>query len=798
MSCAPRIAAALIAATCTPDLARAAGADPLFNIRESDLNRALMSLAIQAGVSISLDEAKGCRAPGPSILRGRFSAAAALSRLLRDSGCEAVAVDERAFIIRRTKAFRPVAEPPPPRPEAPLSPVVVVATRRAAAADRLAGGVAVETASELANLHRTSLTALTLDTASVAATNLGPGRDKVFIRGLSDGALVGRAQALVGLYIDGVRLTFAEPDPDLRLTDYKAVEVLRGPQGALYGSGSMGGVIDLRPNAPDPRRRSVSASLGASLADGGAAKSTVDLVTNVPLGLAEGAVRGVIYDEGTPGYIDNPRLGARRTNAVERRGGRLAASVQTAPGAVLELGALTQEIHARDSQYALVGAPGFSKSTAILEPYDNDFTEAHASLKWALGGGTLTATAASVQHSLSNRYDASASSLAAGLGGPAAMRQTTDTTSVLAEAVYLSSAERPLVWMLGAFSARTWQATRASLATVAAPQTPRLEETRHERIDEVALFGEATLHLGSRTALSVGGRLFEANAAASFAMAAGPGAPLAPLPAARHTGFAPRLSLSYAPDRNSLVYLLAAEGYRPGGVNTFHGPQESFASAVSPGPPQRFLADEMWSYEAGVKTAAPALGVRFRAAAFYAQWKNLQSDQLLPSGLLYTANLGDASNLGLEFEAAANLGPLLLKAHGLVDDPEVRRFMPGGATRPDLALAAAAKESFGGSLSYTHRLAAGGRVEVDASWNLVGSSRLPLSPFVDPKTAAYQTLRLDLGYEAGAMRLFLSVDNLTDNRADTFALGNPFSVGTSRQWTPLRPRTLLMGVSFAY
>src|SRR5205085_621294 len=103
--------------------------------------------------------------------------------------------------------------------------------------------------------------------SGLTVTNLGPGRNKLFVRGLSDGAASGHAQAMVGLYFDDMRLTYNAPDPDLRLVDIDRVELLRGPQGSLYGSGSLGGVLQVVSNRPNATARSGFVSARAETTD---------------------------------------------------------------------------------------------------------------------------------------------------------------------------------------------------------------------------------------------------------------------------------------------------------------------------------------------------------------------------------------------------------------------------------------------------------------------------------------------------------------------------------------------------
>src|SRR5213076_1146627 len=97
-------------------------------------------------------------------------------------------------------------------------------------------------------------------------------------------AFTGRTQSTVGLYLDDVPITYNAPDPDLRLADVEQVEVLRGPQGTLYGSGSIGGIVRIVTAKPDPADFASSATVEAAGTRHGAGSGGVEGMVNMPLG----------------------------------------------------------------------------------------------------------------------------------------------------------------------------------------------------------------------------------------------------------------------------------------------------------------------------------------------------------------------------------------------------------------------------------------------------------------------------------------------------------------------------------
>nr|QQZ51076.1 TonB-dependent receptor [Phenylobacterium glaciei] len=247
--------------------------------------------------------------------------------------------------------------------------------------------------------------------------------------------------------------------------------------------------------------------------------------------------------------------------------------------------------------------------------------------------------------------------------------------------------------------------------------------------------------------------------------------------------------LAYAVSPSLLTYVQAAEGYRAGGANTTGAPGQVFNPQSGSEPYRLYQPDELWSVEAGLRASLLDDRLKLRAAVFEAFWRNIQSDQLLPSALPFTANIGDGRNLGVELEAAYTDGPLVLRGELLVNSPELDQANPHSRprrSRPGRRPAVTA----GVSAHYAWPLSADRRLEADARYSYVGVSRLTFDAVTAPKMGDYGVARVAASLVSEPWRLTLAIDNLTDSRGDTFAYGNPFTVRTSRQATPLRPRTV--------
>ncbi|PTS87055.1 MULTISPECIES: TonB-dependent receptor [unclassified Caulobacter] len=779
----------------------AAAAQPrvTFNIPAKPLKSALIDFAVQAGASISTQAAAGC-APTSRPLRGRYTLQNGLTRLLKDTGCGFRLVDSGAIEIIRLppkKATRVVVAESP-SPAALVDELVVVANQRLTPADRLAYAVSGMDGQKLSAQGLRDARDLALAVPSMTVTNLGPGRDKILLRGLSDGPLTGRTQSMVGLYLDDTRLTYNAPNPDMLLIDMARVEVLQGPQGALYGSGSLGGVLHLVSRQPRPDRFEAWAEGLVGTTRGGGASTSVSGMVNMPILADRGAIRLVLYREQLGGYIDDAGLNLTNVNRTRRAGGRLNLKLDLPSGWSMTAGGTAQFINSDDSQYSLASEAPYTRRNRLREPHDNDFAEAHLNLRGNIGRVQARWTVSAVDHDITSRYDASLAPPVSLLPGPAAYDDDDRTHSLVTEGTLAAADDDRIQWLAGAFLARTRQDIDLRLTRLADAPLAALSETRHDTLDEAALYGEATLPLGRAFSATVGGRLFTSKTRVDSRTSTPTGPVAAFKGALERSGFAPKLVLSYAPSDTALIYLQAAEGYRSGGFNTTGPPGQVFSTAGQSGPDRLYAGDELWSLETGGKTALFDGRLRLRAAAFMVSWKDIQSDELLTSGLPFTANIGDGRNLGLELEGGYRLGRLQLGANMLWNAPELEKANPAFPARGDLNLAGVPHQAGGLTAHYDRPLGPDLNLTLDGRYAYVGHSHLTFDAATAPRMGGYATGRLALGLTSPRWTTTLAVDNPTNARSDTFAYGNPFSLRTTAQGTPLRPRTLSLTTRATY
>lgn len=754
---------------------------------------ALMTLGRQAGVSMGF--APGARCSGVAAVSGRMDLDQALARLLDGSDCVASRPDPRTVVIRARPWPRPAAPLPVPasvQSSTELAEVVVTAGKTETLLSASPYGLTATTGAELDRRGVTNVGDLSLLAAGVTVTNLGPGRDKVLLRGLSDGPLTGHTQSTVGLYLGDLRLTYNAPDPNLPLVDVARVEVLRGPQGSLYGAGSIGGILQVVPRAPDTTIVSGRVSIVGSATAHGARSGGVEGMWNQPLG-GDAAVRAVAWSEIAGGYLDNPGLGRSNVDRSRRRGIRLSGLWRASDELTLEATFIDQTIATRDAHYADAGARG--RATTVAEPHDNDFLALVLAAHWAPSWGRLTASIGALDHDVSTTYDATAAppSLVAGGGHPLSFEDGNEIRGLVSEVRAASTGGQRLRWTAGVFNAVGDQRLDADLEPV--EPVAGYSEVRRDRLWEGAAFGEASYDLSRDLTLTVGGRFYGSRLRTRSDISLG--VPIRSFAGRTHdVGFAPKLLAAYRPNPGLTVYVQAAEGYRTGGFNTSGPAGQGFGSATGdPQPLRRYAGDELWNYEAGLRWRSPERGLAVRTAVFQANWTDIQADLVLPSGLPFTANLGNGRSRGVEIEGGYERGRLSLSGNLVWQDPDLVHPAPGLSLSNDSALPGVPDLSYAATAFY--RLPLGSRHDLDlaASYTYVGRSRLNLDRGKGATMGDYGDLQLSATWQAGDLSVRLSIENALDSHGDTLAFGNPFSFRLARHRTPQRPRTLGLRVT---
>lgn len=778
----------------TPCVATAQARTYAFAIPAKSLPSALVDFAIQTNLSIGADAAKSCRPTG-NALSGSYTAEQGLNLLLAGTGCTYRMVDATTVRIVRARLQAPrifaprttpaAASPAAPRPSPSVGELIVTSTKRSIALERAPFAVSAVSGKILEESGAVSINDIVGRIAGLTVTNLGPGRNKLFVRGLSDGALTGRTQSTVGLYFDDIRTTYNAPDPDLRLVDIERIELLRGPQGSLYGAGSIGGVLQIISHQPNLTTRSGWISGSGEATVDGAPGGVIEGGVNLPLVTDRLALRALFYREVGGGSIDDAHLGLSNVDSTVRQGARASLRWDINPNWSAGAGFIAQTIHTDDTHYGDASLPSRTRALFLQEPHRNDFDEIHLRLRGDFDWGALKANTAHQKHEINSRYDAT---LAVPEFSPSAPNipspydEASSTAAMVSELTLASPTGGGIEWLGGLFSSEFSQTTVSVLSSgVGGAELYR--EKRSDDIDEYAAYGEATWRIWPKLSLTTGGRYFQLSVETKSVVTE-PGAGPTTF-AGRRTDhdFTPKVVVRYEHSDRMLFYVQAAEGYRAGGFNTSGG--------IGQGPqPQRlFTGDELTNLEIGARFSFRDGALQLRTALFQAHWENIQTDQLLSSGLPYTANIGDGHNRGLELEATYQSGGLRLDGNVMLGDPELDRANADFGNMAGRGLPGVPRLIAGAAARYEWGAADRPRRFVSAEASYVGSSGMTFSAAVEPRMGDYLTTRVAVGLISPQWRLTGYIENLLNSSGDTFAYGNPFTVRMIGQQTPQRPLT---------
>ncbi|MCK5911453.1 MAG: TonB-dependent receptor [Caulobacter sp.] len=764
------------------------------DIRQTTASETLIELGVRMGVSVGGVEA--CKGPGVPLV-GSFTLREALDRAVAGRGCAYALVDARTVRLSPLKpqarpqvVARPVA-PTAIEPVAPLAPLIITAGKRPARLGSLPGGVSVIGSPQLQDTGVGETGSVARQTAGFITTNLGAARNKILLRGLSDGTFTGRTQSTVGTYLDDLPVNYNAPDPDLRLIDVERVEVLRGPQGALYGGGSLSGIYRIVTRAPE--LGAYSASAGATFADteSGSNSYRFEGVVNVPTS-AQSALRATLYRDVDGGYLDDVNLRLSNVDKTTRRGGRVAWRVERGEWEV-RLGVAGQSVSSKDTQYVTLAPSGPRRANQVRETHRNRLGQTSLKISGSGDWGQFESVTGYVAHKFASRYDATLALTQFAEAGVelGLYDESSRVRMAVQDALYTGPERGRLRWMVGLFAANSIEEGDAGLRARSSNVTRTVyNENRKDLLNEYAVYGEASYDLGAGWKASVGGRRFKTTVhTRSHVLAPSPGTSRDLDRKASFSGFSPKVSLQRDLSGGGMIYLLTSEGYRAGGFNS--------GGLVVPAPTRRvFHPDHLRNYEIGA-TLTPFRGrLNLRTALFYDDWRNIQTDQYFPSGLSYTANIGDGRNRGVEIEAAWRAtNRLTVSGNALFNEPKLTRIAPGFGIGAAASLPGVPDVSFGSLVTYHRPLTTEATLMLTAETGYIGRSRLTFDPRYSPSMGGYYTGKVSAQVMTDRWRAAVFVSNPWNSSSDTFAYGNPFSFGQVRQVTPQRPRTWSLSLS---
>ena len=677
---------------------RAATLDSLVSVEiaAQPLESALLQLAEQASFQLVLDPQTVGSRRVPQ-LAGKMSIRQALDRLLQNtglvyrwSGDHTVTITSKSD-LRTASAGEPLARADPgrmsmgeggeagPAPEsaaagdeaaiqgngfAMLEEVVVTAQKRAQRLIDVPESITALTGAELQQAGIHSVLDLSYAVPSLVVDDTGGGYQRYFIRGVGNGNGV---TSLVGVYMDDADITNnGNTQLDINMTDLKRIEVLKGPQGTLYGDGSAGGTIRYITN--DPNLSAFSAYGDVSIYDTrfGSMSEVGSAVINAPLVKDTLGLRIVGTYGNIGGWVDQPAAGRTDINNQDLRDVRVkglwtptdAMSVKT----LVEIhrnGGNGSEISA-DANYNLALAVEPTART----PFESNFDLYNLNLSYDLSSVNLLSSTTyfdSLTHGvlgLEYPVDFPPTPLFQFLNNP----DTRDDESFSEEIRATSRATDGLHWIAGAF----YKHQKLNYATAyeesfGGPLLGSDLALDNEGTKSVSVFGDGSYEITDRITAGAGARYFHDDRTEYDGVLYRTGS---------FHSVDPRVYASYAVSHGIHVYANIADGFRSGGFNGGYGVPES-----------TFAPEKVRSYEVGTKTSLLDGHLNTDLALFFSRYSNYQIYVNTPNGIGELENGGDAHIKGidwsLQWQATDHLS---LEASGSVTNSRFVSLAPGEIT----------------------------------------------------------------------------------------------------------------------
>lgn len=742
------------------------------DIDAQPLSQAVLALGEQAGISIGLDD-PGLGAVRVRAFHGRAPIAQILSRILRGTSATARITAEGAVRIERA-----APQPRPARiPAAPSTGMIVVTgSKRGTSLASYPGSVIVMPGADMPLAMRGhGSEALVTQLPTLSSTHLGSGRNKLFIRGIADSSFNGPSQGTVGQYLGEARLTYNAPDPDLALYDVAETEILEGPQGTLYGAGTLGGIVRLDPVRPDLDHFGYGLSLGGSATRSGGGSLDAAGLINLPVKNGVIGVRGLAYMSNDGGYIDDPGRGLDDINRSRTRGGRVEVRVRPASNWTVDLTGVIQDINARDGDYADRALPRLQRQSVLAQPFDNDYSLANLVVRHEIGALELLSSTTLVRHDVSFTYDATETG-----GAPRLFRETDHITLATNETRLSRHYAGGSSWVIGLEALQNADRIRRELG---APADPGIISGSRNKVFEAALYGEATIAITPGLSATAGGRVAYNRVVGEVLDHVED----MPEPDRRGVVFLPSVGGLWRVAPGLAFYARYQEGFRPGGLS------------VSDTRVERFRGDGLSTVELGMRFGQPGSPLRATVAASLARWKNIQADLVDGQGLPFTTNVGDGRVLGLETSIRWRPWKSLTLDGGLfLNDSTLYRPAAGFAGEEDASLPNVDDLGFHASADFKLPLGPHDSADFYGALRYVGGSKLGVGTALDFPQGHYVATSAGIRWDHGAISLSLDVSNLLDDGRNQFALGNPFQFAGGAQITPLRPRTFRLGLSTGF
>lgn len=637
-----------------------------FNIPPQALETALIVFADQTGAQVasSSDNIGDLKTKGVS---GKLSPREALARLIEGSDLEIRAQGEQGFSLQRaaptpgslapSKASSATSKPPnvghdanaedSSRPGAKdltgstrIETVIVTAQKREERLIDVPQSVTVLSANSLTRLGATQFRDFANTIPGLNYNTTGAGFTQIALRGVTTGYDVGQT---VAIYVDEVPYGSstnvtgsARRALDVGLFDIDRIEVLKGPQGTLYGASAMGGLIKYVTRRPDAGRFGVELQTGASSTHEGGVSYNAAGALNMPIVADQAAVRLSAFYSHDGGYVDNVSLGSKDVDRSRVSGGRADFLFTPSEAFSVRVMAFAQDI-SRNGQ----GTADFSFSTRqpfvdelsqrrlVPEPFDQKYRLISATASYDFGPVALTSVSSyqtvdsKVLYDLSVVYLPTLARSGRTNYSATGFEDEIGTDKVVQELRLGREGTGAFDWVLGGYYTKEnsdFDQTIHARNLAGQPVDDNILFNRTPSIyEEYAAFGNVTWRLTEKFDLS-GGLRFSRNTEDTQRIGSGILGTSRPKRKSEDDVLTYLASARYHLSENATAYLRYATGYRPGGVNFVVNDPLTGEPLAQP----TYDSDTLRSYEIGFKGQTEERAVEVDASVFYIDWRNIQ------------------------------------------------------------------------------------------------------------------------------------------------------------------------------
>lgn len=715
-----------------------------------------------------------------------------------------------------------------------LEEIVVTATRRVERLQDVPLSITAFTQAELTQKGIIGVEGIAKETPGVVMDQRSSNNLSVTTRGISVNGYDAGLQSTTTVYLNDLPLTTIGNSVTLdpSLFDVERVEFLRGPQGTLFGSGSLSGALRILTKSPDLTRsdKALSVDEAYSPASDGL-RQRYNGMLNVPLVEDKLGLRVVGFYRHEDGYVENTGTGKKNANTLESWGGRAVMLWQPTERLSLKLMALYEDSQPQDASLVTPSLGKRKRYTTMPDLYTSETQQYNATLDYDFDWAHLTSSS-SYGHQ-KGHFDVDLSGTF-NLAIPYDLFNTGIWKTFVQETRLVSETGGRFDWTVGGYYLHRDQFLDARQASRPAflaargitglmPDGTFYSSVTDATSYELAGFGELTFHITDKLS-AIGGLRYgkyktDVDVVSGFNSAyftyalGGIRGPLtlvqtAPVtrdyPSAEKSSW--KASLSYEPARNMTLYATVSTGYRTPVYNVRAGS----VSTVSPSDlviPAGATSDDLTNYEAGIKGTWLDGKLTANLAAYYIDWKNLQVQaNRVSDSVQFATNIGKAVSKGLEAEITLRpVSRLTLGLNGALNNAKVTKLSTqeaqiSGAVDGSRLASPHLQGSFFGTYSYTmfndRPAFTSFQIQHVGSFP-VGFPNTPGKPTVPrptyDSTDAYTLFNMQTGITFDDLTLTLYGENLTNRYAVTYV--HPEAFVYSR-YAVTRPRTF--GIRLGY